>query len=151
MLLDNENLFSDNQDLAIAASTVWSTNCIDLGAAATDNMGNTVPTDLGKSSRAQLLCQVVQTFTSGGAGTLSVELVSGTGVDGSNNINAGTTVRSTSGVITLATLIAGYNVAVAIPVGVTHRYIQLRFTVATATMTAGKITAGIVLDRQQTY
>ena len=51
----------------------------------------------------------------------------------------------------LATLIAGYQFRLAVPPGVSKRYLGLRYTVGTAETTAGKVTAGLVIDKQTNF
>ena len=105
---------------------------------------------IGDNPALKLLVQVTTTFTSGGAGTLSVALQgaqdNGSGAPGSY------TTWWLSPTYALATLVAGARLydmdfprppaGVAIP-----RFVRMLFTIATADMTAGAIYAGIVLDR----
>jgi hypothetical protein len=53
-------------------------------------------------------------------------------------------------VLAKAALIAGYIFAISgrLPPGITQRYLGLQFVIGTATVTAGTVTAGIVLDEQ---
>lgn len=153
MLLDMQTLMSDSQDLAVAASTVLCTNKIDLGVAGTIPPGfqarGSAQHDIGRGGRgmtAVLLVQVDETFTSGGAGTLKVQLIN----DDDAALGSPTILQS-SEVIALATLVAGYRFRLALPAGIAERYLGVQYVVATATMTAGKVTAGLVDAAQTTF
>lgn len=149
MLIDKETLLSDSQDLAQVAGTYVSTNSIDLGVAGTPPAGfqarGTQPHDIGRSRKAQLLVQVDETFTSGGAATVKAELIMSANAD----LSSPTILESTQA-IALATLVAGYQFRLGVPVGITARYLGVQFVIGTATTTAGKVTAALLLDRQST-
>lgn len=145
MLFDQQNILSDQQDLAQAIGSYLSTNSIDLGASATDTLGNTIESDPGKSG-AKLRVQVTETFTSAGAATLKVDVVSGTGVDANGQINAGKKVHNSSRAYALAHLVAGKIIEVALVPGIDQRYLAVEYTIGTAATTAGAVTAGIVKD-----
>lgn len=145
MLMDKENLLSDAQSLAQVVGTYASTNTIDLGAPGTIPwLGGTQRNDVGRGThRLQVLCQVITAFT-GATATVQFQLIT------SASANLGTpTVMDTTEAIAVATLIAGYQVRLScIPHGVAQRYLGLQYLIATATTTAGTVTAGLVLDRQ---
>jgi hypothetical protein len=149
MLMDVENLLSDSQNLAQAAGTYASTNSIDTGVAGTPADGfqarGSPPHDFGRTRRGRLLVQVDQTFASLGSATLKVDVIMSDNAD----LSSPTILESTPA-IALATLAAGYQFRLGLPVGITKRYFGVQYTVATATMTAGTVTAGIVLDAQTT-
>jgi hypothetical protein len=143
MILDKQNLLSDDQDLAQTAATYLCTNAIDLGVPGTDSLGNTVRKDLGRGNHVELLVQITETFTSGGAATLKVQLIT----DDAAALGSPTILQSTEA-IALATLVAGYQFRISVPVGVAERYLGVQYVIGTATTTAGKVTAGIVDARQ---
>lgn len=151
MLFDKQNMMSDGQ--AITTGTAYSTNSIDLGAAQSHPYYGTIPNalnDFGRGTEKLIHAQVVETFISAGAGTLTVSLITGTGVDANGLINAGEKVLESTPALALATLVAGYQFRFrAIPNGIDQRYLGLKYVVATADFTAGKVTAGIVHDKQQ--
>jgi hypothetical protein len=145
MMLDVENLVSDDQSVAIAAGNVLSDYSIDLGAAETDPTGNTPTSDVGRLRNAQMLVQVTTTCDSAEEdATLKVELVMADNAALTSNL----VVLQDSGAIAEASLEAGYQFRLNIPLGVTKRYLGCRYTVAVHTLTAGKVTAGIVFDKQ---
>lgn len=157
MIMDLQNLLSDQQNLAQAAASYLSTNSIDLwGTTAVPTipgLGGSVIKDIGRGSNPgpEMLAQITEAFTSGGAGTLQVQLIEGTGVDGNGQINAGINVLQETQVYALAALTLGKQVPLALPVGITKRYLAMRYVIGTAAMTAGKITAGLVPNRQSSF
>lgn len=158
MILDALLQFDNAASLAIAAGTQASTNVIDFGLGTSTNPaipsnangGGARDMGIGDDPALKLLVQVSTTFTSGGAGTLSVAIQgapdNGSGAPGSY------TTWWTSPVYALATLVAGARLlnmdfprppaGVAVP-----RFVRLLYTVGTATMTAGAVSAYLVLDR----
>ena len=158
MILDALLQFDNAASLAIAAGTQASTNVIDFGLGTSTNPaipsnangGGARDMGIGDDPALKLLVQVSTTFTSGGAGTLSVAIQgapdNGSGAPGSY------TTWWTSPVYALATLVAGARLlnmdfprppaGVAVP-----RFVRLLYTVGTATMTAGAVSAYLVFDR----
>jgi hypothetical protein len=133
MYMDRQNLFSAAQ--AITTGSAASTDIIDLGSTR----------DIGSGEVLEVIVVIDQTFTSGGAGTLDVKLQTDTAV------GFGTVVTLLStGATALASLTAGAQIARwRVPRGVL-RYLRLQYVVATADMTAGTVTAGISIGRQET-
>lgn len=144
MILDLQNLVSDSQDLSQAAGNYLSTNSIDLtgGTFASPGGYGTIARDAAKGETIPFFVQIDETFTSGGAATLTVELIESPNADLS-----GYTVLHTTPALALATLVAGYRIRVNIPAsGIGQRYLGVRYTIGTATTTAGTVTAGIAVD-----
>ena len=144
MILDMQNLCSDSQDLSQAAGSYLSTNAIDLTGGTFTSPGGygTIPRDAAKGENLNFYVQVDETFTSGGAATLTVELIMSANSDLSSY-----TVLHTTPALAMATLVAGYQIRIAVPyVGLTSRYLGVRYTIGTATTTAGTCTAGIAKD-----
>lgn len=136
MILDKNLLFGSSQ--AITASAA-STDVIDLGVL--EDLG------IGDDPSLEILILVTEAFTAAGAATLT------TAIQGSVDNSAWTDMAIT-GAIGKASLTAGAEVARwSLPSLVAGqsmpRYLRMNYTVATGPMTAGKITAGILLDRQQ--
>lgn len=146
MLMDKNTLFSDKQSLAQTAGTYLSDKSIDLGAAATDSLGNSPISDIGRGVPIEVLCQVTTAFASSGSATLQVKLVMADDAALSSNL----TVLHETAVIAFASLVAGYQFRLGgmPPPGISQRYLGLQYIVGTATTTAGNILAGLVVDRQ---
>jgi len=156
MILDAFLQFDNAVSLAIAAGTQASTNEIDLGIASgipsSASGGGARDIGIGDDPALKLLVQVTTTFTSGGAGTLSVALQGA--IDNGAGAAAAYSTWWVSPVYALATLNVGSRLfnadmprppdGVAIP-----RFIRLLYTVGTATMTAGKVSSYLVLDRDE--
>jgi hypothetical protein len=153
MILDALLQFDSNVSLAIAAGSQVSSNSIDLhivGLPVLANLQGARDMGIGDDPALKLLVQVTTTFTSGGAGTLAVALQGATD-NGSGVANAFSTWW-TSPTYALATLVAGARLmdmdmprppaGIAVP-----RFLQLNYTVGSATMTAGKVSSFIVIDR----
>lgn len=154
MILDNYLTFSTAQNLAQAVGSYDSTNIIDLGVISgvpsSANGGGARDIGTGDDPSLKLLAQVSTAFTSGGAGTLAVSLL-GAADDGTGNPGAYTTMW-TGPTVALATLIAGAQLAnVDVPRVIAGqalpRFLKLSYTIAGATMTAGAVSSGIVIDR----
>lgn len=146
MQFDKRDLVSDKQNLAQAAGAYLSDHSIDLMALGTDAFGGTVSGDVGKARQVDFLCQVTEDFASAGAATVQAQLVTADDAGLTSNV----TVLRDSGAIAKATLVAGYRFAIGgpLPEGINQRYLGVKYTIGTATTTAGKVTAGVVLDRQ---
>lgn len=137
MILDRENLFSDEQ--AVTSSSVASTDLIDLGRA---------DRDIGKGNELELLVSIDETFVTGDSATLNLALQT----DNAIAFNTGPTTLWSTGATGASGLTAGTQWKVRVPRG-TDRYLRMYYTLATGTFSAGKITAGIVfdVDDQQIY
>lgn len=154
MILDGLLQFDNAVSLAIAVGTQASTNVLDFGISSgipsSANGGGARDMGIGDDPALKLLVQVATTFTSGGAGTLSVALQGAP--DNGSGVPGAFTTWWVSPVYALATLTAGGRLldmdfprppdGVAIP-----RFVRLLYTVAGATMTAGNVSSYIVLDR----
>lgn len=125
MIIDKQNTLSDSQAVTAAAR---STNVIDLGAAR----------DLGMSPK-QLCITCTETAASAGATTVQFQLQ----CDSDEAFGSAKTVIETAA-IPKATLVAGYQIFLPLPIGLDERYMSLYYNVATADLTAGKFSAQIV-------
>jgi hypothetical protein len=141
MIFDRTLLFSDGQ--AVTATTV-STNVVDLGKTGTI-YGASAPIvrELGFGTDADLSISVTQSFNNLTSLTISVE------VDDNPAFSSANTVW-TSMAYPLSDLATGkrYLLPDRITPGVNERYMRLRYTVAGTAPTLGKITAGVVMARQ---
>lgn len=133
MILDKENLFSEDQAITV---TAVSTNVIDLGA---DN----ARVQLNNEKNVDVLVQVTEAFASGTSVKATLQ------ADDDEAFGSAVTVVE-SAVIAAAALVAGYQFKIgALPRlgSADKRYLRMNYTVV-GTFTTGKITAGLVFDRQ---
>lgn len=148
MLLDAFNLFSDDQDLSQDAGTYLSDKSIDLGAAVTDTLGNTIPSDIGRGVPIEVFCQMTESLSTGSSPTLQAQLV----MADNEALDSNLVVLCETIAIAAAVLVAGYQFRLGgmVPPGISKRFLGMRYILATATTTTGKITAGLAKDRQLT-
>lgn len=135
MILDETFLFSDDQDLSQVAGAYDSTNVIDLG----------VDRDVGIGVPIPLLIQVTEAFV-GATATLKVVLETD-----DNAAMSSSEILYTSELIGVATLVAGYKFVMNFLPRANQRYLQLVYTIGTATTTAGTVTAGITFGDQASF
>lgn len=132
MIFDKQNLLSDDQAVTTSAAAE---NVIDLGG------DSSLVQDANEKGMAELLFQVTDTFT--GGTSIKVDICN----ESDATISDATGSVAASAVIATATLVAGYQFRVRIPKTLVERYLGAYYTVV-GTMTAGKITAGFVMDQQ---
>lgn len=138
MIFDRTLKLSDAQAIT---STAVSTNVYDQGAPGTVfKAAAALAQDLGKGAKIPFLAQVVTTFTAGGAATMQFQLQ--TADDAAFSVNA--TNLYTSEAIPVASLVAGYQMALDVLIRRTRRFIRMNYIVATGPMTAGAVTCGVV-------
>lgn len=125
MILDTENLFSDDQAITTTAD---STNVIQL------------PANTASGAPLHLLIQVTTTFAGGTSIAVDIETDALVSMGSPTNIYTGA-------VIATATLVAGYEFSVHFMPRSNEPFTRLEYTVV-GTMTAGNITAGIVYGHQ---
>ena len=131
MILDKQNLFSEDQAITV---TAVSTNIIDLG-------NDDALVQALNEKNATILCQVTETFEGGTSVKASLYK------DNDVAFGSATLVQETDA-IALASLVAGYK----FPLGrilplMDEQYLRMTYTVV-GTMSAGKIMAGLILDDQ---
>lgn len=131
MILDYENLFSNDQAITVTAAP---TNVIDLGD------DDSAVQALNQKGELDVFCQVTTAFA--GGTSLQVALQS----DDDEAFGSATTIM-TSAAIATASLVAGYQFKFGKLPRINERYIRLYYTVV-GTMSAGKVVAGLVLDTQ---
>ena len=121
-----------------------SSNIIDLGATGTVIGGSSaLDRDIGKGTPLEILIQWTVAAVSGGASTVTVDLETA-----DNSSFSSATVLATTGAIAKATLVAGYQMKIHYMPRGAERYIRLNYTVGTADLTAGNVTAGFVAGEQ---
>lgn len=135
MILDETFMFSDDQDLSQIVGSYDSENVIDLG----------IDRDMGKGVPIPILVQVTETFA-GSSATLKVVLETD-----DNAAMSSSEVLYTSELIAVTTLVAGYKFLINFLPLENQRYLQLVYSIGTATTTAGTVTAGITGGDQQSF
>lgn len=131
MIRDDQLLFSDNQAITATAN---STNVIDLTAVA--------PGILHAGEPIRVDARVTESFAT--ATSVNVSVV--TANDAA--LSSGAVTLAQTGATAIATLVAGYEIPLQFLQGTAKRYLGLVYTVAGSNATAGKISAGLVLDKQ---
>ena len=146
MILDERNEFADATSVAAAASTAVIGDVIDLGGT-TQDIGNGEPLYLVIQTDTEII-------TAGAAGTIQFFLVS----DALATLGGGVVASCTQHFATAALVTddAGANDAVlnaggviatvALPNGTYERFLGILATIATTTVTAGKINAFLTRD-----
>lgn len=157
MILDAFQMFdlpAAPRNLAQVVGTYASTNTLDYGILSgipsSANGGGARDMGIGDDPALKLLVQVSTAFVSAGGGTLQVSLQGA--VDDGTGAPAAFSTWWSSPLYTVAQLVAGARLldidfprppqGVAVP-----RFVRLLYGVATATVTAGAVVAGVVLDR----
>lgn len=139
MIMDEKLEFADATALSTAGTGLAAVgDVIDLGA---------TPQDLGNGQPLYLVIQVDTAVTSAGSATVSFQLVS----DGTATLaaNGTETLHYASAAIPKASLVAGYEIVVAVPLEGSiayERYLGIQQNVGTAALTAGKINAFLTFD-----
>ncbi|MDH7974438.1 hypothetical protein QH494_19795 [Sphingomonas sp. AR_OL41] len=137
MIFDSTTLFSNAQAVTATAA---STNIIDLGATGTVfGAASAITRDIGKGAEVPIGIRVVEAFNNLTSLTVTVE------TDDNAGFSSPTTVWTSIG-FPVADLVPGARLLLPdeVPVGVSERYVRLKYTVAGTAPTTGKITAGIV-------
>lgn len=129
---DTLTLLSNAQSIAFAAGSDLSTSSIDIGA----------PTrDAGIGFPAIFEFDITEAVTSGGSATVNFEIVSAADAA----LSSGLVSHAQTGALAYTALTLGARLYLVIPPGSSvKRYVGARYTVATATTTAGKVTAKLV-------
>jgi len=134
MYLDLENLFSDDQDISQVAATYPSTNALDLTAS---------PRAIGPGATVKCMAQMTAALV-GATATMNVRLI----CSAVTALTTPTVIKETSALV-VGTFIAGWTVIFSAPVeAIPLRFLGFDYVIATATTTAGTITAGILWDTQ---
>lgn len=145
MPIDAKEFFSDNQNLAQVVGAYNSDKSIDLwgGPQQTTINNNSPVSDFGRGNEMEIVVQVTQAFA-GATATVLVELVQADDEGLTTNLQSLT--QAPGGSITVgipvATLVVGYRWRLNLPAfGITKRFLGLRYSIFTATTTAGQVSA----------
>ncbi len=142
MILDERNEFADAVSVAGTAGTALIGDVIDLGS---------VSRDIGNGQQLYLVIQTdTEIITGGSAGTIKFQLAS----DSTADLATSATVHFDTGTLVTDDATAnddrlnagGIIAAVALPMGTYERYLGILATIATTTVTAGKINAFLTSD-----
>lgn len=129
MILDEDNEFADNVALPAGA----------LGRAlVTDNI-NQLIADSQISEALYLVIQITQAVTSGGAAKVAFELVSD--ATGTIATDGTATAHFSTGMVPIASLTAGWSVAVPLPPGPYEKFLGLLVNISGAALTGGRFNA----------
>jgi hypothetical protein len=144
MILDERNEFADAVSVAGTAGTALIGDVIDLGS---------VSRDIGNGQQLYLVIQTdTEIITGGSAGTIKFQLASDAAAaiatDGSASVHfdTGTLVTDDAAANDDRLNAGGIIAAVALPMGTYERYLGVLATIATTTVTAGKINAFLTTD-----
>lgn len=125
MIFDKHNNFSEDQAITVTAN---STNVVDLG-----------PAKMGEGEPIEVLVQVTTAFAGGTSIAFTLE------TDDNEAISSATDIQDVAAVAT-AGLTQGTQITFSALPRACERYLRLAYTVV-GTMSAGKIFAGLNLDR----
>lgn len=135
MILDERTEFADALTCVANVGNAILGDVIDLGATPTLR-------DLGNGQPIYLVIQV-DTAIVGTTSTVQWQLCS----DSTANLATSKTIHLDTSAIAEATLVAGYTIAIALPIAATYeRYLGLWQTVAVNNLSAGKINAFLTRD-----
>lgn len=135
MIIDKKNEFSDSQAVTVTA----------IGAVVVDLGSSPTLQDIANGKQLFVVIQCDEAATAAGAATVTFSVES----DSAAALNVSATVHAQSAAIGKATLVAGYKLVLALPIGRTYeRYLGVRYTVATGPLTAGKFSAFVTAEPQ---
>jgi hypothetical protein len=141
MIIDNTLVFSDSQ--AVTA-TARSTNIVDIGAAGTPTgMTNAVRRDIGIATEIPILVTVTEAFNNLTSLTFQLEVDDDPAFGSPRVVAVGAAVPLAS-----LTLGAKIQFPAELPEGTNERFLGLRYTVAGAAPTLGKVFASITAGNQ---
>lgn len=154
-MYDNSLILSNAQSIAAVASSILSTSSYDTwqgGAAGASSppIGGPLLNDIGRDN-VPLMCEVVTPVASAGAATVDFQLVQADDAALGTNLATINTTGPLAAGTQPSVLVQGYQPALPpiLPPGrITQRWVGLRYVIATATTTAGAVSAGLNWDRQ---
>lgn len=131
MFIDQSLALSTAQAVTVTAP---STNSFDLGSAR----------DIGLGTELDFIVEVPSVaFTAGGAATLQIQVQVATDVAFTVPV-----IVSTTEAIPKASLVVGFQRFIKVPIGTNLRFVRLNYIVATGPMTAGTLSAQVILGEQ---
>ena len=147
MILDNQAIFSDDQDVLTTADVI-STNVLDLGAMSETAYGKVaMQRNLGGGNSIPLLLQVIDEFTTG-AGATGITVT----VQYDDDEAFGTAVDLVKYTFLIADLLEGKRLPIVhLPTSIKGRYLRLKYNSLVGAMTAGSLTAALVAAVDESY
>lgn len=137
MLLDKELLFDDGVTMVAGSTGAVATH---VSVTALDLL-QPAPRQIGDGEPIRAFINIDTTFTSGGSATVNFQLVNSATL---STLGTPTVIAST-GAIAVASLVAGYRAVWTLPrSGILLRYIGVLRIIAVDTITAGKVTTGLI-------
>lgn len=136
MYIDKDTMISSAQ---VVTTTARSSEVIDLGSIR----------DIGVGSQKYLMVKADTLVTATGAGTVNFVLQCASDAAFSSPVtvyDSGSIAKGSG--TNAATLIAGYQLFIPIPVGISQRYLSLNYVVGTGPLTGGSFTAAVVESPQ---
>lgn len=143
MILDALQMFDIGHQISASAGTEASTNVLDYSTFR--DMG------IGDGPALKILCQVVTTFTSTNAATLTAELQGSTDNSTFTTMVSSLPAALTGGNLTAGTRLLEMDLPRPVKGQAVPRYLRILYTVGTGVFSVGNVTAGLVLDRQDYY
>jgi hypothetical protein len=147
MIMDERNEFADAASVAAAAGTALIGDVINLGS---------VARDMGQGEPVWFVVTVDTAFVAAGAGTINIQLVSDAqaaiATDGSATVHLSTGAKATAASTPAGQRAGDVLFAAPLPVegSVYEQYLGVLCTIATQTVSAGKINAFLTLDPPRT-
>ncbi len=133
MILDKLLEFSDGQDLSQAQGSFYSTNAINL---------STTTGDPGAGNPLAVVIAVDEAFTSAGSATVVFAVID----EADATLDGSSVVIVQTAAYAIASLTEGKIIVILIPAGlITQQFLGLKYTIGTATTTAGTVTAHLAM------
>lgn len=144
MIIDSQLQFADGTWAPTATGVNISPNVLDtspLGGTPNANTGR----DFGQGENLWLAITVKITATSGGSATVTFNLRT----DSNANLTTSPVDLVASPAIPVATLVAGYQIFIPLPMATYKKYLGVNANIGTAVLTAGAFECDIVKDPQR--
>ena len=131
MFVDKQLLLSDSQDLSQTANSYYSTNAINLSS---------VVGDIGSGAPKWMNIVVDEAFASSGAATVVFAIID----EEDSTLDDDSVVILQTRALAYTLLTEGKIICIPLPAGlITQQYLGMKYTIAGATTTAGKVSSFI--------
>jgi len=136
MIQDSLLKVSDGQDLSQVAGSYYSTSAIDTGS---------TTGDIGAGNQLYFIICVDEAFTSAGSATVTFAVID----EADATLDSGSIVIVQTAAYAIASLTLGKIIVIPLPAGlITQQFLGLKYTIGTATTTAGTVTAFLGIGAQ---